>query len=357
MQHRQRLQLVVAQLCRGLHHYTGSSMSAPSAVSAPSTSASPSACFTASQSPFQLCHSPLFASHHHARSPNSLYPKRAAVDDAHLDFTLPLPQYKPPDFTVASTVKHSPDPADCAAIPAAAWASRYPSSYPFVLTADSQRRPLNPFGRTGLQGRGKLYYWGPNHAADCILTREAEKGGGGGGERELLVIKRGDTGEWALVGGMIDKGELPEDCIRREFGEEALGMEEKEEGGEQAAGGESGSKERGAESAEEQAKRRRQESVLSAIFRPSNRLCVYRGYVDDSRNTDNAWLETCAFVFDLPHDLSKDDLQLFVGGSDAKAVKWIPIRDGQPDFDKLYASHKPMVLLAMRQREKWKQQS
>lgn len=32
-------------------------------------------------------------------------------------------------------------------------------------------KPLNPKGRTGLQGRGLLGKWGPNHAADPIVTR------------------------------------------------------------------------------------------------------------------------------------------------------------------------------------------
>lgn len=32
-------------------------------------------------------------------------------------------------------------------------------------------RPLNPEGRTGLKGRGILGKWGPNHAADPVVTR------------------------------------------------------------------------------------------------------------------------------------------------------------------------------------------
>lgn len=32
-------------------------------------------------------------------------------------------------------------------------------------------KPLNPVGRTGLEGRGILGRWGPNHAADPIVTR------------------------------------------------------------------------------------------------------------------------------------------------------------------------------------------
>lgn len=30
--------------------------------------------------------------------------------------------------------------------------------------------PLNPIGRTGIIGRGVLGRWGPNHAADPIVT-------------------------------------------------------------------------------------------------------------------------------------------------------------------------------------------
>lgn len=32
-------------------------------------------------------------------------------------------------------------------------------------------RPINPIGRTGVTGRGQLGKWGPNHAADPIVTR------------------------------------------------------------------------------------------------------------------------------------------------------------------------------------------
>ena len=31
--------------------------------------------------------------------------------------------------------------------------------------------PLNPSGRTGICGRSKLGRWGPNHAADPVVTR------------------------------------------------------------------------------------------------------------------------------------------------------------------------------------------
>lgn len=33
------------------------------------------------------------------------------------------------------------------------------------------RYPLNPFGRTGIAGRGLWGRWGPNHAVDSLVTR------------------------------------------------------------------------------------------------------------------------------------------------------------------------------------------
>ncbi len=55
-------------------------------------------------------------------------------------------------------------------------------------------------------GRGLLGKWGPNHAADPVVTRWKRTEDG---ERvmlhdkpclEFVAIKRGDTGEWALPG-------------------------------------------------------------------------------------------------------------------------------------------------------------
>ena len=295
----------------------------PSSISAPSTSASPTSCYTASTGPFTLAQSPLFSLHQRARSAHPLYPPRAPVPDSAVSFSIPLPSYHPPSFTVPSTLSKSPDPASPP--PPSAWSSRPPSSHPFSLDPSSHA-PLNPFGRTGLAGRGKLYYWGPNHAADCILMRRTEDA------PLLLTIRRSDTGEYAVMGGMIDKGEKPEATVRREFAEEVLGVKEGE----------------GWE-AKLSAQQRR---VLDAVFEQGHRRVAYRGYVDDGRNTDNAWIETCAFMFDLPESVGEDELRLFKGGSDATEVRWIPARDGDEQFDKLYASHKPMVLLAMQQQSR-----
>lgn len=65
---------------------------------------------------------------------------------------------------------------------------------------------------------------------------------------------------------------------------------------------------------------------------------IYSGYVDDPRNTDNAWIETTAYNF---HDESGTILNeiKFEAGDDAGNVKWLDV--GQ-DLN-LYANHREIV--------------
>jgi len=169
-------------------------------------------------------------------------------------------------------------------------------------------RPLNPEGRTGLAGRGKLGRWGPNHAADPIVTRLNN------GHLEFVAIQRGDCGEWALPGGMVDPGEEISQTLTREFSEEALD---------------------GAQLPDELTKKGHE---------------LYRGYVDDPRNTDNAWMETvCVNFHDDANGKYTDKLEL-KAGSDAANVRWIKLPD---ENLKLYASHQKLVdLLVQHHRDK-----
>lgn len=65
---------------------------------------------------------------------------------------------------------------------------------------------------------------------------------------------------------------------------------------------------------------------------------VYSGYVDDPRNTDNAWLETVAYNFH-DHDGSTVGGLKLNAGDDAVGVCWVDIT---PNIE-LYASHKDIV--------------
>lgn len=73
---------------------------------------------------------------------------------------------------------------------------------------------------------------------------------------------------------------------------------------------------------------------------------IYKGYVDDPRNTDNAWMETVAVNF---HDDTSNQVGKFLlqAGDDAKNVRWM-------DVDRnlsLYASHVDFIKLVTEKRK------
>lgn len=88
------------------------------------------------------------------------------------------------------------------------------SSFVGEYKIDAHGRPLNIIGRTGMTGRGCLGKWGPNHAADPIVTRWKRNSDGNRNDKDSVVksstsgkpilqcvlILRGDCGEWAIPG-------------------------------------------------------------------------------------------------------------------------------------------------------------
>jgi len=177
----------------------------------------------------------------------------------------------------------------------------------FIL--DQKGLPRNPQGRTGIVGRGLLGKYGPNHAADPIVTRVQN------GRRQMVAIKRKDTGEWAIPGGMVDPGETFSVTLRREFEEEA-----------------------GNVPASQQPAMKKN---LDDLFRKGSGKTIYKGYVDDPRNTDNAWMETVVVHFPCSKELG--DMLSLHAGDDAAEVKWLDIDDSVADYKNLYASHKAFV--------------
>ncbi|XP_068633753.1 ADP-ribose pyrophosphatase, mitochondrial [Battus philenor] len=181
--------------------------------------------------------------------------------------------------------------------------------------------PINPIGRTGICGRGVLGRWGPNHAADPIVTRwKLHINGTKETDRinnrpilQFIAIKRSDTGEWALPGGMVEPGENVAITAVREFQEEALNSL----------------------SASEEEKLQWKQKFEEFFSRG---VKVYSGYVDDPRNTDNSWMETVAYNFH-DEDGTKVGALKLNAGDDAVGVQWVDIT---PDI-KLYASHKDIV--------------
>lgn len=74
------------------------------------------------------------------------------------------------------------------------------------------------------------------------------------------------------------------------------------------------------------------EKEIAALFNMGE--VIYKGYVDDPRNTDNAWMETVAVNFHDENGNSVSQLPL-QAGDDAGSVRWMDISSGM----KLYANH------------------
>jgi ADP-ribose pyrophosphatase len=264
----------------------------------------------------------------HASCINGRYlngPQRAAVPIEKIPFSTPFKEYSPINYT-APIVLTGP-----------VWADKDITSPNHEMKFNNRDGkvnrashygsydvvdgfPMNPVGRTGIRGRGLLGKWGPNHAADPVVTRWKRDASGQivkdeKSQKQILefvAIKRKDTGAWAVPGGMVDAGDTVSLTLKKEFGEEALNSIEMDE-----------------------EKKSQVRKSLDELFKHGTTL--YKGYVDDPRNTDNAWMETVAVNF---HDNSNafDSFKLHAG-DDAGAVSWIAINSSIT----LYANHKQLV--------------
>ncbi|XP_039217152.1 ADP-ribose pyrophosphatase, mitochondrial isoform X2 [Crotalus tigris] len=239
----------------------------------------------------------------HRKARTSPYPgskvERTEVPDDKVDWLINWKNYSPVDYT-APSVLAGPKWAD-PEIEAKNFFPRFNEKDGQVerrshsgLYKVENGRPRNPIGRTGLVGRGLLGRWGPNHAADPLITRWKRDGSGnktahpvsGKNILQFIAIKRKDCGEWAIPGGMVDPGEKLSAALKREFSEEALNSLQKTK-----------------------AEKEEMEKHLNRLFN-QELFVAYKGYVDDPRNTDNAWMETEAVNY---HDESGQEKKWWNG--------------------------------------------
>ncbi|KAL9968654.1 hypothetical protein ACROYT_G020769 [Oculina patagonica] len=251
----------------------------------------------------------------HVLARQSPYPKsnqqRYPVPDFLVDWKESFPGYDPPLYT-AQEVQTLPPWADPDILD--------PSNTSVIITFNCvdkgiNRRshtgmidvvnqlPRNPVGRTGVAGRGLFGRWGPNHAAQIVVTRW--KIGEDGlivqkedkSVLEFVAVKSIDSLEWAIPGGLIDVGDsvsstLQKLLIKKLFAALKPAILDKMENAD--------------------------ERVHTII---ENAIEVNKGYIDDLRNTDNAWMETVALHF---HDETREilgDIEFEVE-DDAPSVNW-----------------------------------
>lgn len=163
-------------------------------------------------------------------------------------------------------------------------------------TLDALGRPLHPWLTDMLTNpnlgvvtnKGKYWRWGPNYTVDpIVVTQEPEP--------QVLLIRRGDTGLWALPGGFLDIN--PDGSLEDEM--EAGRREVCEETGLKLP-----------------------EDILPNL--------LYRGVVADPRTTAHAWAETTALLWEIPEALP------VVGSDDADEAAWFKLSALPPQ---LHGSH------------------
>jgi len=257
----------------------------------------------------------------HLDSKSSPYPgtniERTTVPITQIPWSTPYKQYKPiehtnPDhvgpnrrpYAQSENVQEVIDTQQLGGI----------KSFYAIQHGGRESRPQNPMGRTGLSGRGTLGHWGSNPAVDALLIRQNPKDAT---IPEIFLIWRRADSVLATPGGMQEGDELTN----------ALKKEVKEEVGDD----------------------------IAKLLPGKPKTIVYRGYVDVSRNTDNAWIETTAFALffnqeearRMPAKLTPTDIEEV----DAAKGGWFPLEpylnpdtsDGEPL--PLYGSHAQIVQL------------
>ena len=170
------------------------------------------------------------------------------------------------------------------------------------------QRFKNPKGKTGIRGRGELGRWGPNHAADVIVTRTMPDGT----HMALLCMKNVGDGKSALCwpAGMVEPGSTVPQTLRAELSQEAVA----------------------------------DSNAVDKLFDLCDKGSVFAGHVDDWRNTDDAWIETKAQHFHAPEEIASQ-LQLRVADTDEIAsVAWYDMAR----VSDMYASHLDWLRIVLR---------
>ncbi|HEX2937001.1 MAG TPA: NUDIX domain-containing protein [Bacteroidales bacterium] len=229
------------------------------------------------------------------------YPERFVVPDDKVKWDIAFPEYAPIAFNAPVVLDPATpwaDPQDIAKITHPIF------SFEGGIKLAANGLPLNPMGRTGICGRGVVGKWGANFAADGIITTENPSTH----QFQVLTITRKDTGEIAFPGGMVDPGEDIFETRNRELMEElSLNMAD--------------------------------------LADPLYEEIVFKGYADDPRNTDNAWMETTAIH---THITYKKALSLKLeAGDDAAGHQWTDIT--QDAVDQFYGTHGYVILKALNQ--------
>ncbi|XP_055996761.1 transient receptor potential cation channel subfamily M member-like 2 [Ostrea edulis] len=157
---------------------------------------------------------------------------------------------------------------------------------PIKYALDSYNIPLNPNGRTGIRGRGKLWRWGPNHSVKVVISRWKRYRSKDSFIKvndkkvmEVIVLQKSASGELTLPEGK-EYGHLSlYSAVCKKFMSKVFGQKE-------------------VQINEEMSENQMVEFFQQFVephpgpFTGFTSGIIYKGYMDDPCNTDNAWRES-----------------------------------------------------------------
>eukprot|EP00049_Salpingoeca_infusionum_P015657 m.306405 g.306405 ORF g.306405 m.306405 type:complete len:1729 (-) comp15922_c0_seq1:74-5260(-) len=264
-----------------------------------------------------------------------------------------LANYNPPEYTVPFSqdlpgvdplvpTKHMFD--DRVRYSKAQHTHRLPESlHERKYHVDEKGYPINPFGRTGLRGRGALYRWGPNHTVDLLITRWRRDDQSnilrrnGKPVAEFIAIKRPE-GDWSLPGTFVRDGETELDTAWRLWFTKVLAWEKEPSLNFADQHVEFKDPKVQQEHLAKVQQVRFAKRILKQAFemdgKPAIKQVSWQMYSWDDRNTDNAWVETtCFHIHDNHHEMTSK-IKLVTGENDW-AARWTMVTP----YWKLWASH------------------
>jgi ADP-ribose diphosphatase len=186
------------------------------------------------------------------------YPVRFRISIDESNWKIPAAEYSPPyhvDDTVlrnerSKVTRGWADPEDT-------WQHENAESTQDSFPRDSDGKPLNPRGRTGIAGRGLLGRWGPNPVVLPLLTRINSETN----QVEVLLVETND-GLLSFQQNFINFDEQTEEVVETYL-----------------------------------------DRTTGISLNPQGASVLHEGYLYDARQTDNAWIHATSYLFHLDEDV------------------------------------------------------
>lgn len=264
-----------------------------------------------------------------AKQRSNVYPlsqiKRFVVGEEFLSWKIAYPDYDPVAYTALNVL------AGCSLSVDEEYNPRKPPKFNELDEACDRRSykgpyeldpmiglPLNPSGRTGIKGRGMLRRYGPNHITEAIFTRfRAFNQSTKHQLLEVLVLEE-SAREYYLPSDEVKLGINPEDnlpnSLKKIFNISTLKQLK----------------------LSDHAISKSMEALRGVMI---NRQVIYEGFLDDERNTDNAWIETAVYNYHLAREeLSVGKFFLNEKKLKESKLKWMKLTENTPllEHDKLW---------------------